>query len=323
MNNELEENMNHKGKKLLILAGLATATIHIINKIEYSHSLVKNVLACNQNNYYEWRFGKIRYTKKGSGTPLLLLHDLTIGSSSYEYHKLIDSLSKKHEVYAIDLLGYGLSDKPNITYTNYLFVQLVTDFIKNVIGRKTNIIACGDSAPIAIMLCHNDNEVINNLIAINPQSLFQLNQIPSKQTKILKMLIETPIIGTFIYNLHTNQRAFTKLFHEKLFYNPYNIKENDIISYQEAAHIQDFNSKYTYCSYVGRYTNANIIHALKEINNSIYIIAGDCKEDNHTIIENYEYYNNAIESVYINKTKQLPHLEKPNVVLRHIETFLN
>lgn len=314
--------MNHKGKKLFVLTGLATATIHIINRIEYSRSTVKNILGCSKNNYYEWRFGKIRYTKKGSGTPLLLLHDLIVGSSSYEYYKLIDELSMKHEVYAIDLLGYGLSDKPNMTYTNYLYVQLITDFIKNVIGHKTNIIACGDAAPIAIMVCHNDNQMVQNLIAINPKSLFQLNQIPSKQTKVLKLLMETPVIGTFLYNLFTSKSAFTKLFQELLFYNPYNIDEKDILAYQEAAHLHDYHSKYTYCSYIGRYTNTNIIHALKEINNSIYIIAGESKEDNYTIVENYEYYNIAIESVYIRKTKHLPHLEKPKEVLRHINTFL-
>ena len=56
-----------------------------------------------------------------------------IGLSNYEYHNLIDVLSKKYEVYSLDLLGYGLSDKPNMTYTNYLYVELLTDFIKNII----------------------------------------------------------------------------------------------------------------------------------------------------------------------------------------------
>ena len=60
--------MKQKGKTLVLLAGLAVATIHIINKMQYTHSTVKNVLACSENNYYEWRFGKIRYTKKGNGS---------------------------------------------------------------------------------------------------------------------------------------------------------------------------------------------------------------------------------------------------------------
>ena len=126
--------MKHKIKTFIILSGLTTASIHVINRIQYSLYTVKNYLRYPNNNYYEWRFGKIRYIKKGSGTPILLIHDLTVGSSVYEFNKIIDTLSTNHEVYAIDLLGYGLSDKPNMTYTNYLYVQLIIDFIKNIVN---------------------------------------------------------------------------------------------------------------------------------------------------------------------------------------------
>lgn len=314
--------MKQKGKAIIILTGLVTVSIHIINRVEYSLATVKNVLACSDNNYYEWRFGKIRYTKKGSGTPLLLLHDLSVGSSSYEFSKMIDSLSKKHEVYAIDFLGYGLSDKPNITFTNFLYVQLITDFIKNVIGKKTDVMASGDSCPIAVMTCHNNPEVFGKIIFINPQSLYQLNQIPSKQTKLLKLLIDTPILGTFIYNMLTTKASFEKTFQKEYFFNPYYVEEKDILSYFEASHTPDYNSKYSFASHLGRYMNINILHALKEINHSIYIIGGEEKEDNHTIIENYVYYNNAIETAFIEETKQLPHIEKPQEVLKQLEMFL-
>lgn len=213
-------------------------TLHVNNRIQYSNYTMKDVLSSPDNHYYEWRFGKIRYSKKGSGTPLLLLHDLTVGSSAYEFHKVLDSLAEKHEVYALDFLGYGLSDKPNMTYTNYLYVQLVNDFIKNIIGKKADIIATGDAAPVAVMVCHNDPDVINK--KFDPA---------------------------------------------------------DITAYVEACHRQDYRSKYAFTSYLGRYLNANIIHAVKEINHSIYILAGKEKPDNDTIVENYEYYNSSIESV--------------------------
>lgn len=319
--------MNKRAKNILILAGLATAAMHILNRIEYSRSTSRNILSSTRNNpyknnYYEWRFGKIRYTVRGKGTPILMIHDLTVGSSSYEFHRITDELSKTHEVYCIDLIGYGMSDKPDMTYTNFLFVQLITDFIKNVIQRKTDIIAVGDSVPVAIMSCHNDSEIINKIVAINPQSLFQLNQIPSKQTRILKFLMEVPILGTFIYNLHTSRAAFEKMFRKDYFYNPGSINESDLLAYTEAAHTSDHHSKNTYASYVGRYMNANIVHALKEVNNSIYIIMGENKRDSRTTAANYEYYNHAIESVFIRGAKHLVHLEKSRETLEHIKTFL-
>lgn len=314
--------MNGKVKNLLAIATLSGLTIHIINRIEYSQANLKGNVNHVENRYYEWRFGKIKYTKKGKGAPLLLLHDLTPGSSSYEFHKIENSLANKYEVYSLDFLGYGLSDKPDITFTNYLYVQMITDFIKNIIGRKTDIIATGDAFPIAVMSCHNNSDTIRNLITINPQNLYQLNQIPSKQTKTLKLILDTPIIGTFLYNLHTNKSAFTKIFREKYYDNPYAIDETDIDTYVKSAHTPDYHSKHAYASYIGKYTNANILHALKEINNSIYIIAGEAKEDNKNIVENYIYYNSAIEVAFIPKTKQLPHMEKPEEVLNCLDLYL-
>lgn len=315
-------NTVHKIKTFAILAGLTTAAIHIINRIQYSLFTVKNYLRYSKNNYYEWRFGKIRYIKKGTGTPLLLLHDLTAGSSIYEFSKLIDTLSEQHEVYAIDLLGYGLSDKPNMTYTNYLYVQLIIDFIKNIIGKKADIITTGDSSQTAIMACHNDPEIINKMIFINPPSLYEVNQIPSKQTKMLKILLDTPIIGTFIYNLLINKTSIEKIFREEYFYNSINIEEKDILSYLEAAHLPDHSSKYVFASYMGKYMNTNFIHALKEINHSMYIIYGEKEKDIQTTVANYIYYNSAIESFSIPYTRHLPHMEMPEKVNNCIKIIL-
>lgn len=191
--------MNHNVKIIPIVTGISIASVHLINRLLYSISTAKDILRDKDDCYYEWRFGTIRYTKKGYGTPVLLVHDLTVGSSGYEFHKIVNRLSRHYEVYTIDLLGYGLSDKPNMTYTAYLYIQLLTDFVKTVIGKKTDIIVSGDSSSIAIVACHNNPEAFNRLILINPQSLYQLNLIPSKRTKSLKFLIDLPVLGTFFY----------------------------------------------------------------------------------------------------------------------------
>lgn len=314
--------MKNKLNKFIILSGLTATAIHFINRINYSLYTVKNYLNYPENAYHDWRFGKIRYITKGNGYPLLLIHDLTIGSSLYEFSKIIDKLSINHKVYAIDLLGYGLSDKPCITYTNYLYVQLVIDFIKNVIGKKTDIIATGDSTQIAVMACHNDPEAINKMIFINPQNLYDTNKIPSKQTKLLHLLIETPILGTFLYNILSTRTYIETIFRQEYLYSLINLEEQDVLSYTKAAHLPDYSSKHAFASYISKYMNTNIIHALKEINHGMYIIGGQEETDIETIIENYTYYNNSIESELIPYTRHLPHMETPDEIIPYINMFL-
>ncbi|MCI9254764.1 MAG: alpha/beta hydrolase, partial [Lachnospiraceae bacterium] len=100
------------------------------------------------------------------------------------------------------------------------------------------------------------------------------------------------------------------------------IKEKYIYNYLEAAHVGRYNAKFAFASYVGKYINMNILHELKEIDNSILMIGGEKEKEIQTTIENYKYYNPAIEDVYIPQTKHFPHLESPDEVLREIEMFL-
>ena len=143
-------------KTCTILTGLTVASMHIVNRFVYYMSTIDEMLSDKDAEYYDWRFGRICYHKTGSGSPLLLIHDLNVCSSSYEWNQIVDQLSKTNTVYTIDLLGCGRSDKPYLTYTNYLYVQLITDFIKHIIGEKTDIIAMGESGSFVLMACAND-----------------------------------------------------------------------------------------------------------------------------------------------------------------------
>jgi len=153
-------NLKRKLTTLGTLISLSAVIIYIINKFIYFISTLDNFLDKSKGHYYKWRFGRVFYTKQGQGSPILLIHDLSSHSSSHEWHEISEELSKTNTVYALDLLGCGRSDKPNLTYTNYLFVQLITDFIKNVIGDKTDVIATGDSGSFTLMACYNDNDII-------------------------------------------------------------------------------------------------------------------------------------------------------------------
>ena len=312
------------GKKIntaIALSGIAIFSLHIYNKIQFTLSTAKGLLNNSDNQYYEWRFGKIRYIKKGTGSPLLLIHNLTPGSCSYEYKFLIDSLSKNHEVYAFDLLGYGLSDKPNITYTNYLFVQSTIDFIKKVIGRKCSVIASGDSASIAVMAAHNDGEVIDKICLINPQNLNQLSQIPRKRSRLLKFIIETPVIGTFLYHLQTSEKKFVSKL-KSSYFNSSLIRPELSEAFCEDSHHSDHNAKFSFASYMGRFMNTNIVHALKEIDHSIYLLYGKENTDYAKVAESYLSFNPSIECFSVSDSSVLPQLENPGEVLDQLNIIL-
>ena len=144
----------NKWKKLGLAAGMGTAaftTAHIINQCIFQAAVSDKITENKSILKYKWRLGNVAYTVCGKGSPLLLIHDLKPESSSYEWKRVVKALAKKHTVYTIDLLGCGYSDKPNITYTAYMYTQLLNDFIVNVIARRVSVAATGQSAPLTIM----------------------------------------------------------------------------------------------------------------------------------------------------------------------------
>lgn len=313
-------------KKTLItsaaLAGASTLTIHLINKFVYFSSTLDNLLSNPSGSYYEWKFGKIYYTKIGKGKPILLIHDLTTYSSAHEWHLIKEKLAKRNTVYSIDLIGCGRSDKPNLIYTNYLYVQLVSDFIKHVVGEKVDVIATGESGSFAIAACQNDSSIINQIVMINPSDIRKLNMSPSKRTKSLTRLINLPIFGTFLYNILTRRDKIAELFKNEYFCNEDRVTDNMINTYYETAHSGNASSKYLFASMSGRYTTVNVKHCLQSLNNSVFIIAGS---EIRNIDERLELYKEIMPSIEIEKMadcKHLPQMEQPDKFLELLYTLL-
>lgn len=316
--------MNTKNKVMTLLAltsGAATVTALINKYIKFS-ATSKNLMEVSHSLCFKWRFGNIHYTKTGTGKPLLLIHDLNYSSSSYEWSQIIHHLKNNYTVYALDLLGCGRSEKPNLTYTNYLYVQLLCDFIKSEIGHRTDIIATGESSALIIMACNNSPELFDRLMLVNPDSLSYCSQVPGKNSKFYKLTLDLPIIGTLLYNIASNKTFIENSFREKYFYNPYSAKPIFIEHYYESAHLGAY-PKAIFSSLECLYTKCNISNALKKINHSIFIVGGAEDENMEDIIEEYKNSNSAIESALISKTKRLPQLEEPYKLLELINIFFS
>lgn len=313
----------HNLSTLGILFTIATGAIHFINKSIIASASSKNLVKSSINHhFYQWRFGRIYYTKQGSGKPLLLIHDLQAGSSGHEWNKIESALAKDHEVYTLDLLGCGQSEKPQVTYTNFFYVQLLCDFVKQVIGKKTDVAASGYSGSFAIMSCLNDADLFDKILLINPPDLNQLNQAPSKNSRLQKLILETPVFGTMVYNVLMSRQNIEHIFSEKLFYNPFRINPVFLDTFYENAHSDGCKGKYMYASQIGNYTNLNIRNGLAKINHSIYILEGTNELSGKKIADDYTKINPAIEISYVDHAKHFPHLENPEQFLEQTEIYL-
>jgi 2-hydroxy-6-oxonona-2,4-dienedioate hydrolase len=109
----------------------------------------------------------VRYLDKNkSGIPLLLLHGL--GGSIESWSKNINFLSTKFRIIALDLPGFGLSDKPKISYTIKFYVNFLEKFIKSIKLSHLFIIGSSLGGHIAVEFTLKNRKMVHKLILISP-----------------------------------------------------------------------------------------------------------------------------------------------------------
>lgn len=315
----MKKNIRH----FFLLTALAAGAIHMVNRFIDMTAEMKNILKSQNGNYYDWKNGKIYYSKRGSGSPVLLIHELNPISSSYEWCRFIKKLEKNHTVYAIDLLGCGRSDKPYLTYTNYLYVQLITDFIHNVIKEKPDVITTGRSISFAILAQHMEKNLIQRIIAVNPPALSDFEHTPNKLSSFRKILIELPIIGTFIYNIRTYEKNIEKELRNVYFHKPQLVSSKMLDAYYESAHMGSSHGKYLLASMEGHYTDNGITHALKDMDTPFYIIQSRTIQNAVSIVDTYVKNNNQTETTYLSNAGLTPQLEVPDKLFSIVNMFLD
>ena len=156
-----------------------------------------------QFDRYPARYGDLAYTVGGSGAPVLLLHGLDAGRSMAEWRAVFDPLCEQHTVYALDLQGFGMSDTTPEGYNARDFAGQISNFIADVIGQPTLVIAAGESA-VPAMLAARDCALIEKIALIcptasdapSPHSRAEAMALSSVATSVLN----APILGTAALN---------------------------------------------------------------------------------------------------------------------------
>lgn len=121
-----------------------------------------------------WRGYTINYLKyegQNGGDkltpPVLLVHGF--GASVAHWRRNIPTLAQTSTVYAIDLLGFGASDKPvGFEYTMEAWAQLILDFLNEVVQSPTVLIGNSvGSLACVIAAADAQNSLVRGLVLLN------------------------------------------------------------------------------------------------------------------------------------------------------------
>ena len=270
---------------------------------------------------FDWRGHRIAFTKRGSGPPILLIHGIHAAAWSYEWHDNVEQLAQGNTVYTIDLLGFGRSDRPAVRYSARLYISLISDFVHQVIAEPCVLVATSLSGAYAIVLGARDPGRFPAIALIAPTGLVRLNKISGAGGEAGRLAVETPIVGTAMFNGLVSRRSI-RYWLEKTYSDDTIVTDDLVDIYYWTSHQRG--ARHAPAAFISGNLNIDVRQALRRLTQPTLLIWGE--EGSIAPIEEFRGFRGVkpdIELAVLTPAGDLPHDERPgdfNVIL---STWLN
>jgi pimeloyl-ACP methyl ester carboxylesterase len=203
-----------------------------------------------QDRWFIWQFAetqeaKIRYREYGPPdsphTPLLFIHGY--GAMIEHWNQNIPAFEKSHRIYAMDLIGFGQSEKPNVRYSLELFALQIEAFMQLKNLKQVVIVGHSMGAASGIVYAHFNPSRVRALLLANPSGLY--GDSMDGMAKVFFGLIGSPLIGEVLFATFANPLGVS----QSLTPTYYNQKRVDLnLINQFSKPLQDRGAMFSYLS---------------------------------------------------------------------------
>jgi pimeloyl-ACP methyl ester carboxylesterase len=316
-----------KWKKAIVAGGAVGAAAALNAILGRAAEPLQNLIG-GEEGWFEWRGRRVFYTRHGGApaegaaprTPLLLVHGIHAAAWSYEWRSNVDALAETRPVYTIDLLGFGMSDRPAIRYSARLFYNLLSDFARQVIGAPCVLVATSLSAAFATVLGARDPERFPALVLIEPTGLTRLARPSDTGGELARLAFDLPVFGTSIFNALVS-RASLRYYLQRVYANHDLVTDELIDVYYRTAHQPG--ARFAPAAFVAQQLNIDIRGALRQLHQPVLLVWGE--QALEVPVEDAYRFRRLkpdLELVVLDPAGSLPHDERPDRFNQAVRDFL-
>ncbi|MCU1268559.1 MAG: alpha/beta fold hydrolase [Acidobacteria bacterium] len=271
--------------KSVLAGGAGMAALAAVNAaIRRQASEPDDSALFGQPHFFDWKYGRVFYKTAGpesSRPPLVFVHGIGAGSSSFMWRKNFNVLAEDFSVFALDLLGFGFSEKPgSAPYSADLYVELITDFIREVCGYPVNVLASSLGAAYAVRVADEHPELINALVLNAPGDSFRSR--PGVASAAFYGLLQSPVLGTSFHNVMASERSIRDFARKHLFYDHRRVTDRLVAHLYATSH--QSGAQHAIAAFVAGYLNTDMRGAFARLNQPSILVWG--KQDLTTPVEN-------------------------------------
>ncbi|MCG6983583.1 MAG: alpha/beta fold hydrolase [Thiocapsa sp.] len=163
--------------------------------------------------------GRIHYYTDDSaaGRPLVLVHSVNAAPSAFEMKPLFERYRGQRPVYALDLPGFGHSDRSDRRYSPRLFANAIVDFLEKVVAKPCDLVAFSLGCEFAAQTALTKPDLIESLVLISPTG-FSARRLPTgRAAERAHKVLSVPVLNDGLFGLLTS-RPSIRFFYSQAFH---------------------------------------------------------------------------------------------------------
>jgi len=274
--------------------------------------------------YIPWRAVHYAYyARPGTGRPVVLLHSVNAIASAHEMRPIAQRIQResRRPIYALEWLGFGHSDRPDVSYTPALMEAQLEHFLAKVLRPRepVDVIGLSLGAAYAAEVGRRRPDLIRSLVAIEPAGL---GEEPKEIGKAWAGLLFTlPGVQQAFYDRLTTPEALYDFARENLFSDDFGVPVEYVDYGSETSQIEgaslpldDFLNGRLFPDDV-----ADTFHHLPQPLLIVHGTVGDRRMESYAELPALAARPNT--TVVSLPTGAFPHWERPGVVMERINEF--
>ncbi len=174
---------------------------------------------------------RIHYLEKGEGTPVVLIHGYT--SSTYTWKDQFDELAKRYRVIAIDLKGFGFSDKPDGDYSRRAQGEVVARLLDKLSIQRAWLVGNSMGGETALNMAVDHPEKVLGLVLIDSAGV----KVQGR-TSLAPWYLQMPVVGRLLTALALTSDTLVRAGLEKSFFDDSKITDERVNAYYQPLRTQ-------------------------------------------------------------------------------------
>lgn len=276
--------------------------------------------------YVKW--GDVHYAyyhRPGTGRPVVFLHSINATASQHEMRPLARAFRRftDRPIYALEWLGFGHSDRPEVAYDPALMEDQLEHFLERVVRPRegADLVALSLGAAYAAAVARRRPELVHALAAIEPSGLG--SDPPAIPRVWANLLFTVPGVQSAFYDRLTTPEALHEFAAENLFTPEFGVPE-EFVEYAAATSRMEGAARPLDDFLRGRFFPRDTAETFRRLRQPVLVVHGtveDRRMESYERLPELEARPNV--TVVALPTGSLPHWERAREVWERVRDFLD